>query len=229
MHASTIAATPRTILRGPGWWLAILGLIPVIFFIFSALTAAKLGATVSAWVPIFAAAAFGLIILFAVSTFTARQCREAALCWALVALLLAQVRGASVLNHGELAAGLSLLRREVNVSSLAEVRRAAVRWERQEPTRPIVVDESLRPLLLWELRDVKTVSYEPSPGRIQGSAILAPGAQPSLLENRTVLQVPVQDTTSEPSRSTPFGALLRWLLARDVPGEEEVRAILLVR
>jgi hypothetical protein len=87
-----------------------------------------------------------------------------------------------------------LLRPEVLAPDVREIVTEMQTWARQEPTTPIQVDASLRPWLLWHLRDVATAQFAttPEPDR-RGLWAAGPEAPPGerRLLRRTALVGPI--------------------------------------
>ncbi len=209
-------------------WIAMLAIVPVIFFIFSALNLATMARALRPEVVLFAVAALGLVILFAVSTRPRREWIPTAVLALGLLLMLAQFRGIATLNLGEPRAGQSLLRPTATLVSIREVSRVTELWERAEPRGTIVVDESLKASLAWELRERQTVRYEPVGALIRDNAVVASNAPRGALEGREIISIPIQESMPDSARPFSPGTSLRWYLSRESLERPESHAILLV-
>src|SRR5206468_2830849 len=125
--------------------------------------------------------------------------------------------------------GASILMPRAVLPAAFDVEATAVRWERADPTGAISVDERLRPLLQWRLRDVSTARFERPQPPLGTSAILEADTNRALLAGRRVARIPIE-ATADPLAAFQTPALaLRWLGSREIPGGTETHDILLAR
>ncbi len=213
---------------GPVWVAALLALVPLVFLFLGSLERAVAVEPVPAAVPIFTLAAVALIALYTTMIPGRDVPGTTLLLLASLVLVLLQVRGVAALNLGPLRAGQSLLRPVARLEALADVTATAERWSRADPTQPILVDERLRPLLAWPLRDIPNATFQPVRSAVLGAAILDADAPLPALGGREVRKIPVEQRADWHTVLAGPATTLRWFAARETPGGPGPHAILLV-
>jgi 4-amino-4-deoxy-L-arabinose transferase-like glycosyltransferase len=131
----------------------------------------------------------------------------------LVPLTLWNISTASRLLEARGSARAQLLDAAVVTDDLEVVRQEALRWFRADPTGPIPVDPTLRPLVAWSLRDIPTVRYDRAATRLPVPRLLAEppaGAGADVRVSRLIVGYATERTTLDlhPAR------IWRWVVGR---------------
>lgn len=141
--------------------------------------------------------------------------RAALAVFVLLAVSIWTITTSSRLLEARGSANGHLLDRIAVTDELRLVRGEALKWSRADPSRPITVDPSLRPLVAWALRDVPNVRYGPPLGSPPAPRLGGDGASDPADGTGSTLRLVVG---YGPTRSVPNLAparLWRWIVGRE--------------
>jgi 4-amino-4-deoxy-L-arabinose transferase-like glycosyltransferase len=210
----------------PAVWLTSLALlVPPAFLSLAIGSSVNRGAPMGAGPFAIAAGGLVAIVLLAGSWLELADVRAALLGAACVALMALSLTFLTRLNYAGYERGEPALLGQSSRPTLRQVEQRAYDWWRQDPTAPIRVEASLRPLLAWALRDGPPVEWISTAPPTADRAIL--GAETSASRPAASwIRLVVADRYAAPTEPISPQALWRWLVLRQSLVRPEPYAIL---
>ena len=208
------------------WVSALAALLPVIFCVFVLNGAVQRGGPFS-FTPV-ALAAGGLVAVVLVAGAWLERREVAVALAAALGVVAAALWLTSLtrLNYAGFQRGGPALLGQSSRSELYEVTDRVFDWWRQDPSGPVQVDASLRPVLEWALRDGPPIQWTTKPPDAPQRAILG-GLIAASRPPDGWIRLVVAERYPAPNAPGAPAALWRWFILREPLARSEPHAILL--